>query len=169
MPPVGASVQEKNKALMLQMLEAFNKRDPTVVQKLLDPKARSRSTFPGHPEMTKMPVQKRVTEEILRTSGGGATGPIPFPDGQFAVKEMIAEGDKVILIWEMTGTHEGELLGRPATGRKITVSGYEVVQFKNGKMVAHYDNHGTQTVLEVLAKVGHLDAPMVKQLGFVKG
>ncbi|MFL5963754.1 MAG: ester cyclase [Gaiellaceae bacterium] len=169
MPPVGASVQKKNKALMLQMLEAFNKRDATVVPKLLDPKARSKSTFPGNPEMTKMPVQKRLVEEIMRTAGGGGTGPIAFPDGQYAVKELLADGDKVILIWEMTGTHQGEILGRPATGKKVTVSGYEVVQFAKGKMVSHYDNHGTQTVLEVLAKVGQLDARMMKQLGFAQG
>ena len=74
-----------------------------------------------------------------------------------------------VSIWEMTGTNKGELFGRPPTGRKVTVSGYEVVQLKNGKMVSHYDNHGTQTVLEVLAKVGHLDAPMMKKMGFAQG
>jgi SnoaL-like polyketide cyclase len=169
MPPVGASVQEKNKALMLQMLEAFNKRDPSVVPKLLSPKARSASTFPGNPEMTKMPLERRLTEEILRTSGGGSTGPVPFPDGEFTVKELLADGDKVILIWEMNGTNKGEILGRPPTGKTVSVTGYEVVQFANGQMISHYDNHGTQTVLEVLAQVGQLDAPMMKTLGYAQG
>ncbi len=169
MPPVGASVQEKNKAVVMQMLEAFNKRDPSVVPKLLAPGARSASTFPGNPKLTKMSPAERLPTEIQRTAGGGGTGPVAFPDGQYAVKELMAEGDKVILIWEMTGTNKGELFGRPATGRKVTVSGYEVVQLKDGKMVSHYDNHGTQTVLEVLAKVGHLDAPMMKTLGFAQG
>jgi C-1 hydroxylase len=169
MPRVGASVQEKNKAVVMQMLEAFNKRDPSVVPKLLAPGARSASVFPGNPELTKMSPAKRLPTEIQRTAGGGATGPVAFPDGQYAVKELMAEGDKVILIWEMTGTNKGELFGRPATGRKVTVSGYEVVQLKDGKMISHYDNHGTQTVLEVLAKVGHLDAPMMKTLGFAQG
>jgi len=169
MPPIGASVQDKNKAAMLAMLEAFNKRDPAVAAKLLSPKARSDSTFPGNPQLTKMAVAKRLPIEITRTSGGGATGPDVFPDGQYTVKELIAEGNKVILIWEMTGTHKGQLFGRPATGKKVTVSGYEVVQFANGKMVSHYDNHGTQTVLEVLAKVGQLDPAMMKQLGFAQG
>jgi SnoaL-like polyketide cyclase len=163
-----ASVQEKNKAVVLQMLEAFNKRDPAVVPKLLAANARSQSTFPLNRALQKQPLAKRLQEEILRTAGGGATGPVAFPDGQYRVKELIAEGDKVILIWEMTGTHSGELFGRAATGRKITVSGYEVVQLKNGKMVSHYDNHGTQTVLEVLGKLGMLDKEMVQSLGLHK-
>ncbi len=79
MATAGASVQDRNKAVVMQMLEAFNKRDPSVVPKLLAPTARSASTFPGNPQMTKMPVQKRLREEILRTAGGGATGPIAFP------------------------------------------------------------------------------------------
>ncbi len=169
MPPVGKSVQDKNKAAMLQMLEAFNKRDPSVVPKLLSPKARSISNFPADPKLSKMAPAKRLEIEILRTSGGGATGPIPFPDGEYTVKECIAEGNKVILIWEMTGTHEGELFGRAATGKKVTCTGYEVVTFRNGKMVSHYDNHGTQTVFEVLAQTGLLDAPMMKTLGFAQG
>jgi C-1 hydroxylase len=162
------TVQERNKAVVMQMLEAFNKRDPSVVPKLIAPKLQSKSSFPGNPELTKMPVARRLQQEITRTAGGGATGPIAFPDGQYKVKELMAEGNKVILIWEMTGTHSGELFGRQATGRKITVSGYEVVELQNGKMVSHYDNHGTQTVLEVLGKLGMLDREMVDMLGLQK-
>lgn len=163
-----ANPQEENKAAVLQMLEAFNKRDPAVVKKLLAPNAKSQSHFPLHPELNRLPLTERLQQEITRTSGGGATGPIAFPDGEFQVKELMAEGNKVILIWEMTGTNSGELFGRPATNRKITVSGYEVVGFENGKMVSHYDNHSTQTALEVLGKLGMLDTEMVQKLGLLK-
>lgn len=162
------NAQEENKAVVMQMMEAFNKRDPAVVPKLLAPHARSEATFPLAPELNRQPLVERLEQEILRHAGGGSTGPVPFPDGEYQVKELMAEGNKVILIWEMTGTNTGELAGRPPTGRKITVSGYEVVELENGKMVSHYDNHGTQTVLEVLGKLGMLDTEMVQKLGLSK-
>jgi hypothetical protein len=161
-------VEEKNKAVVLQMLDAFNKRDPSVVPKLMARNARSQSHFPLHADMNERPLRDRLKEEITRTAGGGGTGPDVFPDGEYRVKDIVAEGNKVVLIWEMTGTHEGELLGRAPTGRNITVSGYEVVELKDGKMVRHYDNHGTQTILEVLGKLGMLDQEMVDRIGLHK-
>src|SRR5438067_11920136 len=40
-----------------------------------------------------------------------------FPDMHWTVEEQIAEGDKVATRFEWTGTHRGEFLGVPATGR----------------------------------------------------
>lgn len=44
-----------------------------------------------------------------------------FPDLDFSVKEQIAEGDKVASRFEWTGTHKGEFLGVPSTGRQVRV------------------------------------------------
>ena len=46
-----------------------------------------------------------------------------FPDLYFGVEEQIAEGDKVLTRFEWTGTHRGEFLGVPATGRPVKVWG----------------------------------------------
>ena len=40
-----------------------------------------------------------------------------FPDLNFSIEEQISEGDKVASRFEWTGTHQGEFLGVPATGR----------------------------------------------------
>ena len=40
-----------------------------------------------------------------------------FPDFRMEIVELIAEGDKVVAHFRCSGTHEGEWLGRPATGR----------------------------------------------------
>lgn len=44
-----------------------------------------------------------------------------FPDIHFTVKEMIAEGDNVVVRITFRGTHLGEFMGIPATGRQVTV------------------------------------------------
>jgi predicted ester cyclase len=46
-----------------------------------------------------------------------------FPDLNFAIKEQIAEGDKVASRFEWTGTHLASFMGVPATGRQVQVWG----------------------------------------------
>jgi steroid delta-isomerase-like uncharacterized protein len=43
-----------------------------------------------------------------------------FPDARFEIEEIAADGDTVICVGTMTGTHEGELSGIPATGKKVS-------------------------------------------------
>ena len=56
-----------------------------------------------------------------------------FPDIHFTLEDMVAEGDKVA--WRATtrGTHQGELMGIPPTGKPIVVSSSIVSRFENGK------------------------------------
>ncbi len=41
-----------------------------------------------------------------------------FPDVHFTIEELLVDGNRVILRWRNEGTHEGEFMGIPATGRK---------------------------------------------------
>ena len=42
-----------------------------------------------------------------------------FSDVRWRLKEMVADEDKVAVLWILTGTHDGDFLGLPATGKKI--------------------------------------------------
>ena len=57
-----------------------------------------------------------------------------FPDLNFAVEEQIAEGDKVLTRFEWTGTHRGEFLGVPATGRPVKVWGMVIDRLQSGRI-----------------------------------
>ena len=57
-----------------------------------------------------------------------------FPDMHWTVEEQIAEGDKVATRFEWTGTHRGEFLGVPATGRAVTVWGVVIDRLEGGKI-----------------------------------
>jgi len=57
-----------------------------------------------------------------------------FPDIRFRIDEQIAEGDKVVTRWSADGTHKGELVGIPATGKTSTVTGITVDRFVSGKI-----------------------------------
>ncbi|MBQ6159240.1 MAG: ester cyclase [Thermoguttaceae bacterium] len=44
-----------------------------------------------------------------------------FSDVQWHIREMAAEGDRVAVRWELTGTHDGEFMGIAPTNKKISV------------------------------------------------
>ena len=58
-----------------------------------------------------------------------------FPDIQFTVDDLIAEGDKITERWSATGTQKGEWLGAPPTGEKTTMGGISIVRIANDKIV----------------------------------
>ena len=62
-----------------------------------------------------------------------------FPDINFAVEEIVAEGDTVVTRWRLTGTHLGEYLGKEATGNKVDVDGVSIDRIKGGMVVSGFD------------------------------
>ena len=52
-----------------------------------------------------------------------------FPDLRFRPEDMIASGDKVVTRARVTGTHQGEFLGIPATGKSVDVQIIDIVRF----------------------------------------
>jgi len=59
-----------------------------------------------------------------------------FPDLQFTVEDVIAEGDKVVSRWTARGTHQGEIEDfGPPTGRQFEVEGITIDRFEGGKIV----------------------------------
>jgi steroid delta-isomerase-like uncharacterized protein len=57
-----------------------------------------------------------------------------FPDLNFSIEEQVSEGDKVASRFEWTGTHHGEFLGVPATGRQVRVWGIVIDRFEEGRI-----------------------------------
>ena len=56
-----------------------------------------------------------------------------FPDMQYTIEDMIAEGEKVAIRWTLTGTHDGDLMGVPPTGVQVTFTGNTIIRFAGGK------------------------------------
>jgi len=56
-----------------------------------------------------------------------------FPDFNLSTDDIIAEGDKVVVRYTFTGTHEGPLAGIPASGNKANVQGTVIFKIVDGK------------------------------------
>ena len=57
-----------------------------------------------------------------------------YPDTGFTVENQIAEGGEVVTRWTGQGTHEGELMGIPPTGNRVTVTGIEIDRVVDGRI-----------------------------------
>jgi len=65
--------------------------------------------------------------------------------------EFLAVGDTVIENWVFQGTHTGEFLGVPATGKQLQVRGIEIWRLANGKIVERWGVVDAAGVMEQLA------------------
>jgi steroid delta-isomerase-like uncharacterized protein len=79
-----------------------------------------------------------------------------LPDVTVAVDDMVAEGDKVAVRWTFRGTHDGALLGLPATGRRVQVSGFAFYRIVGGKVV---EETGIGNTLGLMQQLGAAVGP----------
>jgi steroid delta-isomerase-like uncharacterized protein len=79
-----------------------------------------------------------------------------YPDIRMTAEDLIAEGDKVVARISITGTHQGEFMGVPATGKQITVPAVDIVQFRDGKATAHW---GVTDGLTWMQQLGAIPEP----------
>jgi steroid delta-isomerase-like uncharacterized protein len=73
-----------------------------------------------------------------------------FPDLRIIVEDMVAEADKVAIRFRVTGTHRGNGLGFPATGRAIDLTAMTIIQIANGQLVHGWNNWDQLGMMEQL-------------------
>lgn len=75
-----------------------------------------------------------------------------IPDAHVEIEELLVDGDVVVTRWTATGTHQGDLMGIPATGNDIRVSGITIDSIDGGHIVE------TWTILGLFELLKQLDA-----------
>jgi predicted ester cyclase len=73
--------------------------------------------------------------------------------GYHVVEDLIAEGDKVAGRITAYGTHEGELFGMPATGKRFQMGAIGIWRIQDGKIVEHWYESDNLGVMQQLADV----------------
>jgi steroid delta-isomerase-like uncharacterized protein len=73
-----------------------------------------------------------------------------FPDMRVKVQEIITEGDKMVARCLVTGTHTGEGLGKPSTGKTVNFYGMSMFRTQDGKIVESWNNFDFMTMYEQL-------------------
>jgi steroid delta-isomerase-like uncharacterized protein len=117
-----------NKAVVRRLYEeVWNKRKLEVINEIISPShALQASNIFGSsigPEAYKRNV-------LLFFAG--------YPDLYWTIEDTIAEKDKVVACWTISGTHKGDYMGVPATNKKISVEGITIHHITNGKIMDSY-------------------------------
>jgi steroid delta-isomerase-like uncharacterized protein len=79
-----------------------------------------------------------------------------LPDWHSDVHALIAEGDYVAEHFTASGTHRGEIMGVPATGRTVTLPGINIFRLRDGMIVERW---GSLDLLSFMTQLGVLSPP----------
>ena len=137
---------EGNKAIVRRFVEEVqNGGDLMVLDELAAPGYVNHSAPPGVPADRE--GLKQLTAMFRRA----------FPDGRMTIEDMVAEGDRVATRKTFRGTHRGELMGIPPTGREVAIGLIDIVRLGGGKVVESWsaaDDLGLLQQLGALAPLG---------------
>lgn len=76
-----------------------------------------------------------------------------FPDIHFTIVDQVAEGDRVVTRWEAQGTHKGELMGIPPTGKRVTLTATDIDRVVNGKVVECWTTMDGPTMMQQMGLI----------------
>jgi steroid delta-isomerase-like uncharacterized protein len=76
-----------------------------------------------------------------------------YPDVTIQIDDLVAEGDVVAARWTAKGTHRGDGLGFPATGRHVEFTGMVFVRVTDGRLVEGWNNFDQLGMLQQLGVV----------------
>ncbi|MDQ4001303.1 MAG: ester cyclase [Actinomycetota bacterium] len=138
--------EEENKALNRRFVEeVINQGNIDAIDELIDPGVVDHAAPPGFPTGREGAKQFAA---MMRAA---------FPDLHLTIEDMIAEGDKVAVRSTWSGTHEGEFMGIPATGRRVAVSGIDISRCADGRMVEHWEQFDALGLMQQLGAVSPPD------------
>ena len=83
-----------------------------------------------------------------------------FPDMKTTVYSVVADGDKVIMHYNMKGTNTGAMGSMPATNKVMDINGVDIVRFVDGKGVEHwgyYEEQKMMTQLGMMPDMSHMN------------
>jgi steroid delta-isomerase-like uncharacterized protein len=137
---------QDNKALVRQMVEGiFNRGNISRVDEFLAP------DFVEHEELP--PGNQGGREGFKQMTAQLRSA---FPDFKATLDDVVAEGDRVVLRMTWTGTHKGQFMGIPPTGKSISFEVIDIIRVAGGKFVEHWgqmDNTG------LMPQLGAVPAP----------
>ncbi|MBH8564026.1 ester cyclase [Nostoc sp. CENA67] len=136
---------EQNKSIVLQMYKTFDQGNLEQAQEFLAP------NFVAYIPGTSEPLNREAFIQSVLMVFHSA-----FPDGHHTFADVIAETEKVVTRGTFTGTHSGELLGIPPTGKQITIPFFHIDRIVDDKLVEHW---GQSDLLSLMQQVGIILVP----------
>ena len=134
-----------NKAIVTKWVdEAWNGRQGERIDEMFAPDYVGH--FPGMPDLHGPGDFKGFHASFMNA----------LPDMHLAVEDLVSEGDRVVWRFVVTGTHAGELLGVPATGKRVRFDVMVLTRLTDGRWSEDWVQMDT---LGLLQQIGAIPAP----------
>jgi hypothetical protein len=141
------AITTRNKETVRQFCDAMNTGDADLISETIDelvePDAVIRTPLPI--DAVGAEVLKEVFTRLHRV----------FADLYVTIEDLIAEGDKVVSRNSVTGTHQGDYMGVPPTGKSVTYNEIFIFRFVNGRIA---ETWGVVDVLSQMKQIGVIPA-----------
>ncbi len=136
---------EENKAIERRFFEeVVNNGELAVIDELFAANFVDHSALPG------TAADREGTKQFFAMAHSA------FPDFHSTLEDMFAEGDKVVQRFTARGTHKGEFMGIPPTGKQVTITGIAIHRITGGKIV---ENWVSMDMLGALQQLGVVPPP----------
>jgi steroid delta-isomerase-like uncharacterized protein len=114
--------------------------------------------------LTELVVEDFIEQNPLPGQGPGRAGlrdvlagmNAAFPDIHWEVRDTVVEEDRVATVSFWTGTHRGEFMGIPPTGRTVRVEAWTLDRYQDGQLA---ESRIIMDVVGLLAQLGAVPAP----------
>jgi len=129
---------EENKSIVRRYQEIYNRNQLNLLSEVLSEDLLTPKIMAGVPSGIK---GAKAAHQIMLKG---------FPDYQTVIEDLIAEGDKVTARITMSGTHTGEFMGIPGTGKHVSFTGIYIARIENKKIVEHWGEEDGVSLLQQL-------------------
>lgn len=106
--------------------EVFNRGDVDAADRFFESSLVDHAPWPGHPAT---PAGFKSGLEEMRTG---------FPDLSIAAERIISQDDFVVGHIKISGTHLGEFIGTPGSGKTFSIEAVDIVRMNNGRIAEHW-------------------------------
>lgn len=143
--------QEQNKKLVRQFFEALDRQDIERMDQLVFSENYSLH-FSGMPPLDWNANKREFLAPLNKA----------FPDLTRSIVDIVAEGDKVAVSINVTGTYKGEFQGIPATGKQVSFTAMDILTIIDGKITEEW---ATADMMGLMQQIGAIPQPSASTSG----
>ncbi len=142
---------EAARRLAEQYIDGMNQGDIDMTMDVFADSFVDHQVIPGGASLGNTKADVRQAHEMLKMS---------FPDVQFALEDLLVEGDSVVMRVRGEGTQQGAFFGIPATGKHVSWTGVRLLRYENGKFAegtSELDQVGILQQMGIIPSVPMMD------------
>lgn len=134
-------MSEQNVAVVQALHEAMGNGDVSAVDKYYSPDA----IYHGTGDMADADIAtfRQFISAVFEA----------FPAFKVTQEQVLSDGDKVTYINTYSGTHKGDFMGIPATGRSMSVRSIGIAKISEGKIVEEWENFDELGMMQQLGVI----------------